>query len=310
MPRISDTRPRRFLALATAALAGSAAISGCATTSGTVNSAPAQSASDIGHIHGLGVDPDTGIVFLASHGGMFELSSIDTDEPIPMTELAGPIAGRAQDTMGFTMIDGRMFGSGHPGPDEAETRPANLGLLTSTDSAKSWDSLSLSGEVDFHDIAVARTAAGEFEFYGYSATTGHVMISRDSGSSWASGATLAIRDLTIDPGAGGIVYGTTEGGLMESADGGATFSPMAGAPALYLVESLQDGTGGLIGVDVSGTVWVRTTTDGWRETGSTTGLVEAMTYSSAASGNLVVADDRGISTSEDLGATWRVLATR
>ena len=310
MTRLPDTRPHRFLALATVVLAGSAAISGCATTSGAVETTPAESAADIGHIHGLGIDPDTGVIFFAAHGGMFELPNLDADEPIPLTELAGPIAGRAQDTMGFTMIDGRMFGSGHPGPDEVETRPANLGLLTSTDSAKSWDSVSLSGEVDFHDIAAARTAAGEFELYGYSATTGRVMTSRDSGSSWSSGATLAIRDLTIDPDAGGIVYGTTEGGLMESADAGATFSPAADAPALYLVESLQDGTGGLIGVDVSGTVWVKTTTDGWRETGSATGLVEAMTYSSTASGTLLVADDRGISTSEDFGATWRQLATR
>lgn len=286
-------------------------ISGCAlSATPTINPTPPVPAAGIGlgHIHGLGVDSDTSTVYVATHGGVFAVST-DIGRTTPsMNELTSPIADRAQDTMGFTLLDGTMYGSGHPDPLNAEDDPADLGLIISSDKAQSWQSISLRGEVDFHDIAAARGPDGAVLLHGYSATTGAVMTSHDTGRTWIQGATIAARDLAVNEDEGSALYATTESGLIVSTDGGATFVALPDAPPLYLVESLNDGAGGLIGVDTSGQIWVKSTGT-WQNTGTVAGSAEALTYSSAA-GLLVIADEQGIRSSDDHGASWQALLLR
>jgi len=211
--------------------------------------------------------------------------------------------------MGFTMLDGQMFASGHPDPRDLDTLPPNLGLITSSDTAQTWQNVSLSGEVDFHDIAVAPAADGELSFYGYRAADGVVMASGDSGTTWSLGATLIARDLTVDADSADIVYATTEDGLMVSSDRGATFAFVEGAPPVYLVESVPGADAGLVGIDLTGDVWVQAAGT-WRQSGSTSGEVEAMTFAASPTPVLVVADNRGLSVSTDFGATWRTLVDK
>lgn len=313
MSAASDFRSTRRAACLLA-LAAATALSGCAADTGngvgsTAGPAPSASGSDVGHVHGLGVDARTGTIYLAGHGGLYEVPVGGPDETLEWEQLAGPIAGRALDPMGFTLLEGRMFASGHPDPRDLDTEPANLGLITSDDSAVTWRNVSLGGEVDFHDIAVAVAPNGGLSIYGYSAADGVVMSSSDAGETWSSGAVLAARDLTVDAGSADTVYATTEDGLMVSADRGATFDLVGGAPPLYLIEAVHGADPGLVGVDLTGNVWVQTT-GSWRQSGSTSGTVEAMTYASSPTPVLIVADDRGVSVSSDFGATWRTVVAR
>ncbi|GAB3136356.1 WD40/YVTN/BNR-like repeat-containing protein [Marisediminicola antarctica] len=311
MPAASDSRSARrtisSLAL-TAALA--TVVVGCASDVESTP-APVDTTPGIGHIHGLGVDSLTGAIYLAAHGGVYEVPASDSDEAIGWRQLEGPIAGRALDAMGFTMLDGQMFASGHPDPRDLDldTSPANLGLITSTDTAQTWQNVSLSGEVDFHDVAVAPAPDGELNVYGYRAADGVVMASGDSGATWSLGATLIARDLTVDADSADTVYATTEDGLMVSDDRGATFAFLEGAPPVYLIQSVHGADAGLVGIDLTGNVWVQEAGT-WRQSGSTSGEVEAMTFAASPTPVLVVADDRGLSVSSDFGATWRILVDK
>jgi len=305
-PRAAKRIVRLWLSLS---IAGSvaAAIAGCSGAPDDAQESPGAGGEGFGHIHGLGVDTTSETAYVATHTGVFELPALNSD-PVSVGDLEGPIAGRAQDTMGFTMVGADMFGSGHPDPaEEPALTPPNLGLITSTDAAQTWTSVSLRGQTDFHDLAVAPGQSGDVRIYGYDATSGAVMVSRDGGTSWTEGATVALRDLTVDPADPDTVYATTGDGLAVSTDAGATFRLVADAPALYLIESLSDGNGGMIGIAVDGTVWVRTGAAGWQSTGSAGGSVQAMTYIGTPTSLLLVADDRGIVVSDDRGATWRVL---
>lgn len=307
MLAVSDSRSaRRTVSTLALAAALTTAVAGCASDAESAP-APADSTPVIGHVHGLGIHSLTGAIYLAAHGGVYEVPVSGSDETIGWGQLAGPIAGRAIDAMGFTMLDGQMFASGHPDPRDLDTAPANLGLITSTDTALTWKNVSLSGEVDFHDIAVAPALDGGLNVYGYSAADGVVMASGDSGETWSSGAAIVARDLTLDAGSVDTVYATTEDGLMVSGDRGATFDFVEGAPPVYLIEAVPGA--GLVGIDVTGNVWVQTVGE-WRQSGSTSGKVEAMTFAAAPTPVLVVADDRGISVSSDFGATWRTLVDK
>ncbi|WP_165067689.1 WD40/YVTN/BNR-like repeat-containing protein [Marisediminicola senii] len=292
------------MSIAAAAAVG-AAISGCSLVAGVPETEPPQFAeSSIGHIHGLGIS-DSGDLFVATHTGVYRLPSGTRGG---FDALEGPIANNAQDTMGFTMVDGTMFGSGHPDPTGTQSHLPSLGLITSTDEAQTWEAVSLTGEADFHDIAAVQNSTGGHDVYAYDATAGSVQTSRDSGKSWAQGATISARDLTFDT-ASSTLYATTEDGVATSTDGGTTFVSAEG-PALYLAEALNDGSGRLVGTDVSGAVWLKSPEGTWQETGKTSGQVAALAVRGGAQPLLVTADARGVSTSEDFGATWQTLVTR
>jgi hypothetical protein len=144
--------------------------------------------------------------------------------------------GPVQDTMGFTVAGPDLFlGSGHPGPQESG--PAHLGLIVSTDRAETWTSRSLAGEADLH----ALSAAGEV-VVAWDALSGTVLRSEDGGSTWASGATLALADLAVDPADPARVVATSADGLLLSTDGGTTFERSDPQPPrpLALVDTLPD----------------------------------------------------------------------
>lgn len=278
-------------------IAGCSAVQQAPQTSGGAEAA-------FGHVHGIGIDSVTGAAFAATHGGMFQLPTLDSG-PVKASELDGPIAGRGQDTMGFTMSGGVMYGSGHPDPaEQPDLNPPNLGLITSDDDAATWQPISLRGQADFHDLAVTQDGT-QTRIYGYDESAGTISVSADGGKTWTTGTRLALRDLSVDPDQPDTIYASTADGLAISTDAAHTFTVVEDAPILYLLDSLDDAAGGLIGVDVDGTVWVKEGAGQWESTGTVNGQVEALTYSPAPTSRLVVATARGIMASDDLGGTWR-----
>lgn len=299
-------RLRRLPAVALAAGLG-LALTGCAAANGPdalpVPDSAGATTADFGHVHALDFDPVSGALYAATHTGVWLLPAAGLPEGFPTVTSGGAgapgtavqIAGRSQDTMAFTVAEpGLLLGSGHPDPvEQPELDPPNLGLIASTDGAATWQTRSLRGTTDFHDLDAVVLQDGRLRVVGYDSTAGLVRTSDDGGVTWSTGAALGLRDLAIDPAAPTRVLATTADGLLASDDLGVTFAPVAGAPELVLVSSR--GGGGFVGVDVDGVIWVADG-DEWMPRGRTSGVPEAITVVDGPGGAewLLVADARGI----------------
>ena len=80
--------------------------------------------------------------------------------------------------MGLAGSAGLLVASGHPGA--GSTLPDPVGLIRSVDGGQTWEAVSLTGEIDFHALAMdGDRVAG-------SATAGQILYSEDAGASWAA----------------------------------------------------------------------------------------------------------------------------
>jgi hypothetical protein len=258
---------------------------------GTDTAADPGATEGVAHVHGLGIDPESGTLYVATHHGVFRLPDRGGD-----AERVGPI----QDTMGFTVAGaGRFLGSGHPGVEGTEEgQPPLLGLIESSDGAETWDAVSLSGEVDFHALAYAHD-----QVYGWDSTSGRFMVSADM-QDWDTRSTLQVFGIAVDPDDPDHILATTPEGPSTSSDGGRAWQPLGNAPELVLVA--WDPASGLWGVDPGGAVHHATAIDGtWEQTGSLPGPPQAL----LANGDTVYAAAEengatGIYQSTDNGITW------
>ena len=320
MPSRHAVRRCGWAAPAVAGLVALIALSGCSPTSGaeTLTAAEASAtAQAFEHIHGLGADPLTGNTYVATHHGVWLLSTADLPESYPGGAQPAPssaprlLAGGSQDMMGFTVaVPGTLLASGHPSAEQAsDLATPNLGLISSTDAAASWTEISLARETDFHDLDAVPLDDGKLRVYGYNAGTGALLISDDSGQTWTAGASLPMRDLTVDRADSDRVLATTADGLAESQDAGQSFQIVPEAPSLLLVEAIDlEAGGGFVGIDPSGAVWQQDpATQEWSETGTTGRAPTALTFAGGSAPWILVADERGIAASDDFGATWTEL---
>lgn len=246
----------------------------------------------VSHVHGLGVDPADGILYAATHHGLFR---------IPDRGEATRVADRYQDTMGFTIVGPHRFlGSGHPDIQDKELyregMPPLLGLIESTDAGKSWRPISLLGEADFHALAAAHD-----RIYGFSATDGKFMVS-DDGKRWQTRSEIGLLSFAVDPDDPDHILGTAEQGVVVSTDGGRTWRATQ-APRLAFLS--WDGETGLWGASPDGTI--HRSTDGgsnWERSGALPGAPEAL----LARGETLYAGvtEEGIFRSSDAGRTWQL----
>jgi hypothetical protein len=294
-PGVPVRASRRLGALGAAA-AGALVLAGCGTedeaAAGDTHSHEDGAAHASGeevtleHVHGLGVDPADDALYAGTHYGLVR---------IPADGELTRIADRVQDFMGFTVVGPEHYlASGHPGA--GQDGPGNLGLIETTDGGRTWTTLSLAGQADFHALDAA-----DGTIYGYSG--GRLLVSED-GENWADRGDMRIADLAADPADPRRVLATTERGLMVSEDAGANFAAVPDAPLLVLVDITADGAQAA-GVAPDGTVF--TSADAgqtWAEVGNLAGAPEAMTVD----GNEVyVAVDGAVLASTDGGATFTEL---
>lgn len=266
-----------------------ALLTGCGTsdnqasTAGPTNGQIAQADSEFGGVHNLLITDD-GILFGTHHGVWLQRQSQD---PVP-------VGDSRFDVMGLAKHGGGLVASGHP--DSTEEQVGNIGLRGSTDQGRTWKNISLTGQVDFHRLV----SSGQM-ILGLSATDGALLVSNDSGKTWATLPNPNLFDLALDPSNSSNVVGTTETGPILSSDGGRTFAPIAGAPLLAL---LSWDTARLVGVTPDGLIYEsldQGTT--WSKIASITGQVRAIAaqgdeiavlagtdlyYSSDAGGNFTI----------------------
>ena len=202
------------------------------------------SGSDPGpvHVHGLGINPADGALFLATHTGLFRVG--------PTARDAVRVGDRFQDTMGFAVVgENRFLGSGHPDPRDTRL-PPRLGLIQSWDAGREWAPVSLEdNEADLHVLRAAGSS-----LYGYDVVEERLLASRDEGRTWdevRKPTAGQLVDLAIDPNEPRHVVATAAGGLdsgtYASLDGGERWKQVSGAVGLlawptpellYLVDDL------------------------------------------------------------------------
>ncbi|XVQ07583.1 F510_1955 family glycosylhydrolase [Spirillospora sp. CA-255316] len=246
----------------------------------------------MGHVHGVGVDPADGAVYVAAHHGVFRIVN---------PTRADRVAGRVQDTMGFTIVGPRMFlASGHPAAaDIGPGVPPHLGLIRSTDAGKTWSSVSEAGKADFHALQPAGTV-----LYAYDSQTAKVRHSRDDGRTWTLGAPMEVVDLAAHQDKPERVYATTPQGLRVSEDSGAGFKPVAAAPVLTHLDSPNSET--LVGVAPDGRIQACRSGGNWERRGQVPGG-RATAFAAVDERRLLaVTEDGTVHESRDGGRTFTI----
>ncbi|AXK37460.1 exo-alpha-sialidase [Streptomyces armeniacus] len=271
---------------AASALLLSAVLTACSndSASDSAQEPSSSSAVTVSHIHGLGIDPADGRLYVATHEGVISVAKDGA---------AARVSDKA-DYMGFTVAKAKTFlGSGHP--PEGSDEPANRGLLRSTDSGKSWKTLSLGGEVDFHSLEFAHDT-----IYGYDSTNGVLRVS-ENGTDWDTRAELGALDLAVSPEKPQVVLATTQSGIAGSADGGRTFDKGA-EPALAFLSWPEPKA--LYGISPTGELQ-RSTDAGssWKRVGTVPGgQPQALTAVDAD--RVLAATQSGVYESRDGGKTF------
>ena len=246
--------------------------------------APSQSSGEeyVGHVHGLGVDAADQTLYVASHGGVFRLQ----DGRLQL------VAGRAQDTMGFTVVGPNHFlGSGHPDPTDLE-QPNHLGLIESRDAATTWTPQSLAGQADFHALEQAGDA-----LYGYDSQSGALLRTTDK-KTWTPVLTTEVADLAAHPTSSGPVLALTREGLVRADRKNETALPVPAG----LVQVEWPTADLLVGVTTDGGLY-RSSDAGrsWVTRAQAPGQVQAF---DAGPGTWHLATDEGLFSSTDQGLTW------
>lgn len=242
---------------------------------------------DLTHVHGLGVNPADGDLYIATHDGLYR---------IPAS--GGPtrrVADTLGDFMGFTVTGPNTFlASGHPAV--GQDSPAHLGLIESADAGRTWKTLSLPGDADFHAL---RHRHGTV--YGYNSVRGQLMVSTD-GTTWQTRSTLGLRDFDVSPADPKALLATTEAGVQRSGDGGVTWAPVGGPPLVLLAWETTDRLWGVGSNELLRSIDGGTS---WTPAGRLPGPVSAF---SAHNGTLYAAvHEQGVYRTSDGGATWHKL---
>lgn len=111
-----------------------------------------------------------GRLLVGTHTGVAEVD--------PATGAVTRRGASQDDFMGLAGTAERLVASGHPGA--GSTLPDPLGLIRSTDAGMTWQTVSLTGEIDFHALAM------DGDRIAGSATAGELLFSEDGGASWTS----------------------------------------------------------------------------------------------------------------------------
>jgi hypothetical protein len=279
---------RRRAGLGVTAVTAALVLSGCGTggngNGGDGGGKSSGGSLSVSHVHGLGIDPADGRLYVATHEGVIAVAKDGKAQRV----------GDTADYMGFTVIGPKTFlGSGHAA--EGSDEPGNRGLISSTDGGRTWKTLSLGGAADFHALKYTHDTV-----YGYDSTRGTLRVSTDR-TTWDSRARIAALDFAISPKDPDVVLATTEDGVAASSDGGRTFGTGSGKVMAYLSWPAADA---LYGIDLSGGLHL--SADGgatWRRTGTVPGgQPEALT--AYGDGRVLAATQNGVHESTDGGRTF------
>jgi photosystem II stability/assembly factor-like uncharacterized protein len=194
-------------------------VAGCGGEGGSSEPPAATAPAGTEEVGSVAVDPADGALLIGSTIGTFRLPKDATKaEPVESTMAADGKSGPVNDLVSRFSGAGAAFGSGH---SRGGTLPQNLGLMSTRDGGKTWQSLSGLGEIDYHDVEVA----GDL-LVALRVDQADVQISRDGGRTFeAQAAPAAARavDISINPGDRELWAVGTEQGTFISTNAGGTW---------------------------------------------------------------------------------------
>lgn len=258
-------------------------LAACSSQDSSTAGAAAATGEAFGHVHSLDVNPADGTLHVASHLGVFALGEEGFER----------VGEESFDAMSFTIAGpDRFLRSGHPGPGGDD--PAHLGLSESTDAGRTWRSLSLAGEADFH----ALEASGD-RVYGVDSQSGNLMLT-DDGRQWRTLGQLPAVDVAADPSDRDVVLLTDGDGSLVRLESSGAPELVQAAPRVVLLDWVSDDL--LVGAGPEGTVY-RSEDGGeeWQEVGSLPDAPHALT---ASESRWYAATGAGVVVSGDGGRTW------
>lgn len=292
MKHLIPRRRATITAIAAAVAVTFGLLTACTSTpDSTADPASTPSASEtkplLMHIHAAMRDPSTGDLLLATHAGLFRQTGDSLDQVGP------PI-----DLMGFAIgTDGTLYASGHPGAGVDLPQP--VGLITSTDSGKTWQVASRGGQSDFHAMSVG--PAGVIGFDG-------ALVTSSDSKSWVTHAIPAPPlSLAASPDSGTLL-GTTEMGLLRSIDNADTWQTLTPPEPAVLAAWADDNT------IVVATTTGRLASSGdagqtWTLGPKSLGAINTISARSTADNQIeiIVAIETTVLQTTDLGATTETL---
>jgi hypothetical protein len=282
-------RATRWVAALVAVLLATFAVSACGDDE--PDDGPVVSDPGPIHVHGLGINPRDGALFIATHTGLFRAGPSETQ--------ASRVGGRFQDTMGFTVVGpDRFLGSGHP--DGRDKLPPFLGLIESRDGGESWKPISLLGKSDFHVLE----SSGE-RVYGFGSDfesrRTQFLVSSDGGETWNERPVPEpLISLALHPDDPDRLIASGESDIFESRDGGESWRRRAAAAGLLAWRSPDE----LIGIGGDGSVRSSDDAASWREVGDVGGQPAA--FEAERDGLYVALHEGTIKRSTDGGRSWGV----
>lgn len=165
------------------------------------------------HVHGLSYSADGTKIIIPSHMGLAVYSNGH------WSKAEGP----PHDYMGFSATRNALYSSGHPAPGTHLTNP--FGLLKSQDGGRTWRTLGIEGQADFHTMA---TSHGTNAVYVLNQSPNDRMkqpgiyYTQSDGMQWsaAAGKGLAgdVNGLAVHPTNARVVAIATDKGLFISED--------------------------------------------------------------------------------------------
>jgi uncharacterized protein (DUF305 family) len=158
------------------------------------------------------------------------------------------------DFMGLAGSPELLVASGHPGA--GSSLPDPVGLIRSMDGAETWETVSLTGEIDFHALAI------DGDRIAGAATTGDLLYSEDAGATWTPIAQGEVTSLTWFDDRLWIADGSA---LASWSPGDAAATP-TGNDAAVLVSAPPDGTR-VWALLSDGTLVTSTDATSWQEAG-------------------------------------------
>jgi photosystem II stability/assembly factor-like uncharacterized protein len=186
------------------------------------------------HVHGLAYSPDGQQLMIPSHHGL----------AVYRKGKWSKAPGPQHDYMGFAATSKHLYSSVHPAPNSGLVNP--FGLMRSRDGGKTWETLALEGETDFHLLAASWNTNAIYVWNPEPSSRIRdqgLYYTGDAGKSWKPAKATGLQgrpiSLAVHPDDARLVAVGTEDGVFESSNAGENFNRIAPGPGTMVVFDLD-----------------------------------------------------------------------